>query len=168
MQLGLFLDRVRAEGRHGGTTARKNAEDRSEHGAPQDSRHDALEILAGRHQPFHTGGEDLPLAGMLAQVADDFAITAQIQGYSFPVVIDDSDEMIVVNQFTSSGLINNITKLYFADEDWPTEVSEKPKPNMTLTIDRGSGKERLQIDKVNLESGMWKVDLKTVANTYGI
>ena len=99
---------------------------------------------------------------------DDFAITAQIQGYSFPVVIDDSDEMIVVNQFTSSGLINNITKLYFADADWPTEVSEKPKPTMTLMIDRGSGKERLQIDKVNLESGMWKVDLKTVANTYGI
>ncbi|MFA6038436.1 MAG: hypothetical protein WC748_10000 [Legionellales bacterium] len=99
---------------------------------------------------------------------DDFAITATIQGYSFPVVLDDADEMIVVNQFTSSGLVNNITKLYFADADWPVEVSKKPAPNMTITIDRGNGKERLQIDKVNLESGMWKVDLKTVGNTYGL
>lgn len=99
---------------------------------------------------------------------DEFAITAEVQGYDFPIVIDDRDEMIVVNQFTSSGIVQNITRVYFADEDWPSEVTQKPRPNLILTIDRGSGRERLQIDKCDLESGMWKVELKTVGNSYGL
>lgn len=78
-------------------------------------------------------------------------------------IILDNQSQIVVNQFENSGLLSDVTRVFIADDDWPTGL-KKPVPGMNYTVNN----KLLLVDKANLSYGLWKIDFRTSATSGGL
>ena len=87
--------------------------------------------------------------------ADEHAQDVTIDGETVVAIKEQRVDRIPVNQFGGVQYLQDITRLYVRETDWPNTAP--PVSGRRYTIDGRS----LQLDTVSLQAGMYVLDFQT-------